>query len=292
MWVNDGKIRNRGFEATIDGVILNTKDWGIDGTLIFSMNRNKVLDLGNSLESGLLTDMRTGMQYEVTGNLSEKYRAYTNILAIGQPINVFYGYKCNGIIQTLNEGIDAGLTGEDAQPGEFKYVNIYDGDGTTNEVNDNDKCIIGDPNPDFTASLNLSFRWKKFDAGIFLNGVFGNDVLNTKTFGDPHNAAFRWTPDNPTNNYPSLRDGRQTRLSDYWIQDGSFVRIQNASIGYTFDFPKKRVFLSKVRLYVNGSDLYTFTKFDGYDPEVDQIGIYSGGYPRLRKWTVGVDVTF
>ena len=224
--------------------------------------------------------------------MSEQYRSYTNILAIGQPINVFYGYKCDGIIQTLPEGLNAGLSGEDAMPGEFKYVNTYDGDGTQGVVNENDKCIIGDPNPDFTASLNLSFRWKKLDASIFLNGVFGNDVLNTKTFGDPHNAALRWTPDNPTNKYPSLRDGRQTRFSDYWIEDGSFVRIQNLTVGYTFDLPKQKVFASKIRLYMNASNLYTFTKFDGYDPEVGQNGIYSGGYPRLRKWTVGLDITF
>lgn len=292
MWVNDGKIRNRGFEATIDGTILDKKDWTVNGTFIFSMNRNKVLDLGSSIESGLLKDPRTGMEYEVIGNLSEQYRAYTSVLAIGQPINVFYGYKTDGIIQTLQEGLNAGLTGDDALPGEYKYVNIYDGDGTTGVVNDNDKCIIGDPNPDFTASLNLSARWKNLDVSLFLNGVFGNDVLNTKTFGDPHNAAFRWTQDNPTNKYPSLRDGRQTRFSDYWIEDGSFVRIQNLSVGYTFNMPKRQLFASKVRIYMNASNLYTFTKFDGYDPEVGQDGIYYGGYPRLRKWTVGLDITF
>lgn len=292
MWVNDGKIRNRGFEATIDANIYDSKDWSVYGTFIFSLNRNKVLDLGSSIESGLITDPRTGMEYEVVGNQREQFRAYTNILAIGQPINVFYGYQTDGIVQTLQEGLDAGLTGEYAQPGEFKYVNIYDGDGTTNEINENDRCIIGDPNPDFTASLNLGFRWKNLDASIFFNGVFGNDVLNTKAFGDAHNAPLRWTPDNPTNKYPSLRDGRQTMLSDYWIEDGSFVRIQNLTVGYTFNLPKQKVFASKLRLFMNASNLYTFTKFDGYDPEVGQNGIYSGGYPRLRKWTVGVDVTF
>lgn len=292
MWVNDGKIRNRGIELTLDGIILDTKDWSVTGTLILSKNKNKVLDLGSSIESDLLRDPRTGMEYEYTGNLLEQYRSYTNILAIGQPINVFYGYKTDGIIQTLNEGLNAGLSGEYAQPGEFKYVNIYDGDGTVGVINENDRCIIGDPNPDFMASLNLSVRWSNLDASIFLNGVFGNDVLNTKTFGDPHNAAFRWTPDNPTNQYPSLRDGRQVMFSDYWIEDGSFVWIQNLSVGYTFDLPKKKIFASKLRLYLNASNLYTFTKFDGYDPEVGQDGIYWGGYPRLRKWTVGIDITF
>ncbi|SFL38606.1 TonB-linked outer membrane protein, SusC/RagA family [Porphyromonadaceae bacterium KH3CP3RA] len=292
MWVNDGKIMNKGFEVTLDGIIVDTKDWGLNSTLIFSMNRNKVLDLGSSIESGLLKDARTGMEYEVIGNLREQYRSYTNILAIGQPINVFYGYKFDGIIQDINEGLNSGLLGDDALPGEFKYRNIYDDDSAKGVINEDDKMIIGDPNPDFTASLNIGVRWKNFDASIFLNGIFGNDVLNTKMFGDPHNAAFRWTPDNPTNKYPSLRDGRQTRFSDYWIEDGSFVRIQNASVGYTFDLPKERVFASKIRLYLNASNLYTFTKFDGYDPEVDQMGIYTGGYPRLRKWTIGLDLTF
>lgn len=138
-------------------------------------------------------------------------------------------------------------------------------------------------------ALNLS--WKKFDVSVFLNGVFGQDVLNTKAFGEPSNSPLRWTPDNPTNKYPSLRDGRQVKISDWWIEDGSFLRVQNLNIGYTFDLPKKS-FLSKARIYMNASNLYTFTKFKGYDPEVGLDGVYSGGYPRLRKWTFGLDLTF
>ena len=287
MWVNDGKIQNRGFEVTIDADILQTKDWQLSGTLIYSRNRNKVKDLGNTLESGLVTDPMTGILFEYSGNSLEQYRDYTNILAIGQPVNVFYGYKVDGIVQTLNEGIDAGLSGDYANPGEFKYMNL-NGDS---EISEADKTIIGDPNPDFTASLALNLSWKKFDVSVFLNGVFGQDVLNTKAFGEPSNSPLRWTPDNPTNKYPSLRDGRQVKISDWWIEDGSFLRVQNLNIGYTFDLPKKS-FLSKARIYMNASNLYTFTKFKGYDPEVGLDGVYSGGYPRLRKWTFGLDLTF
>lgn len=286
MWVNDGKIQNRGFEVTVDADILQTKDWQLSGTLIYSRNRNKVKDLGNTLESGLVTDPMTGMLFEYSGNSLEQYRDYTNILAIGQPVNVFYGYKVDGIVQTLNEGIDAGLSGDYANPGEFKYMNL-NGDS---EISEADKTIIGDPNPDFTASLALNLSWKKFDVSVFLNGVFGQDVLNTKAFGEPSNSPLRWTPDNPTNKYPSLRDGRQVKISDWWIEDGSFLRVQNLNIGYTFDLPKKS-FLSKARIYMNASNLYTFTKFKGYDPEVGLDGVYSGGYPRLRKWTFGLDLT-
>ena len=287
MWVNDGKIQNRGFEVTVDADILQTKDWQLSGTLIYSRNRNKVKDLGNTLESGLVTDPMTGMLFEYSGNSLEQYRDYTNILAIGQPVNVFYGYKVDGIVQTLNEGIDAGLSGDYANPGEFKYMNL-NGDS---EISEADKTIIGDPNPDFTASLALNLSWKKFDVSVFFNGVFGQDVLNTKAFGEPSNSPLRWTPDNPTNKYPSLRDGRQVKISDWWIEDGSFLRVQNLNIGYTFDLPKKS-FLSKARIYMNASNLYTFTKFKGYDPEVWLDGVYSGGYPRLRKWTFGLDLTF
>lgn len=287
MWVNDGKIQNRGFEVTVDADIIHTKDWKLNGTLIYSRNRNKVLDLGSSLESGLITDPMTGTLFEFSGNNLEQYRDYTNVLAIGQPVNAFYGYKVNGIVQTLDEGVRAGLSGDYANPGEFKYMNL-NGD---EEITEADKTIIGDPNPDFTASLALSLSWKKFDVSIFLNGVFGQDVVNTKAFGEPSNAPFRWTPDNPTNRYPSLRDGRQVKFSDWWLEDGSFLRVQNLNVGYTFDLPKQS-FLSKARLYVNASNLYTFTKFDGYDPEVGLDGIYGGGYPRLRKFTFGLDLTF
>ncbi len=287
MWVNDGNIENRGVELTIDGVILDTRDWRLSGTLIMSHNKNKITNLGNSLESGLITDPMTGMLFEYSGSSHEQYRDYINILAIGQPMNVFYGYRVNGIVQTLDEGIRAGLDGEYANPGEFKYVDL-NGDEA---INEKDKTIIGDPNPDFLMSLQLNLGWRNWDLGVFFNGVFGQDVVNTKAFDQPSNMPLRWTTDNPTNRYPRLRDGRQTMISDWWIEDGSFLRVQELTLGYTFKF-KKSWLCDRIRVYANASNLYTFTKFKGYDPEVGLNGIYSGGYPRLRKWTFGVDFTF
>ena len=290
MWVNDGEIRNRGIELTIDGVAFQNRDWRVGGTFVFSRNRNKVLSLGNAVQTGLKTDLRTGMQYEYYGNQSEQFRAYTNILAVGQPMYVFYGYKTDGIVQSLADGLSAGLSGDDAQPGEFKYVDIYDGDGMET-VDENDMCIIGDPNPDWMASLGIDVSWRRFDFSIFFNGVFGNDVLNTKRFDQPSNMPMRWTADNPTNAYPRLNANRQTKLSDWWVEDGSFVRIQTMTLGYSIPFSKKDA-ARKVRLYISADNLYTFTGFEGYDPEVGMTGIYSGGYPRLRKWTFGADFTF
>lgn len=287
IWVNDGSVQNRGYELTVDANIYKTKDWNIGATFIFGQNKNKIISLGNQATTGANIDPLTGTQFEYAGNYLDQYRQYSNVLAVGQPILSFYGFKTNGIIQTAQEGIESGLTGKEANVGEFKYVDLYK-DGV---IDDKDRTFLGSPNPDFTSSLNLSVGWKNLDMSIFFNGVFGQEVFNTKAFDQPSNMPLRWTPDNPTNSYPALREGRQWLISDWWIQDGSYVRIQNFTIGYNIPMPKK-LLLRNARIYLNGSNLYTFTKFKGYDPEVNIDGIYWGGYPRLRKWTIGLDLNF
>ncbi|VBB45836.1 TonB-linked outer membrane protein, SusC/RagA family [uncultured Paludibacter sp.] len=287
IWVNDGSVQNRGYELTVDANIYKTKDWNINATFIFGQNKNKIISLGNQLTTGANIDPLTGTQFEYVGNYLDQYRQYANVLAVGQPILSFYGRKTDGIIQTLQEGIDSGLTGKEANPGEFKYVDIYK-DGV---IDEKDKTFLGSPNPDFTSSLNLGVRWKNLDASIFFNGVFGQEILNPKAFDQANNQPLRWTPDNPTNKYPSLRDGRQLEISDWWIQDGSYVRVQNFTLGYNIPMHRK-ILLNSARIYLNGSNLYTFTKFKGYDPEVNVDGLYRGGYPRLRKWTIGLDLNF
>jgi TonB-dependent starch-binding outer membrane protein SusC len=284
MWVNNGSIENRGIELTVNSNVINSKDFQFNTSLIYYRNRNKVTSLGNVEESGLQTDPNTGMLFTPYGNSIEMFREFPNLLAVGQPVNVFYGYVTDGIVQTLEEGVGAGLEGDFALPGEFKYVDINNDD----TVDDNDRTIIGNPNPDFMASLNLNVVYKKFDITAFFNGVFGNDVLNMKSFDQPSNQPLRWTPDNPTNEYPSLKGGRQTKFSDWWLEDGSFVRIQNLNLGYTTDIASN----ISGRLFLNASNLYTFTKFDGYDPEVGTNGRYGGGYPRIRKVTLGLNLTF
>lgn len=137
------------------------------------------------------------MQYEVCGQSLSMFNGNPSVYAIGYPMYVFYGYRVNGIIQ---QGEDPGFMSSDGkdQPGELKYVDL-NGDYA---IDDRDRCIIGDPNPDFTASLNLSFRYKNLDVSVFLNGVFGNDVIYNGYTYDPRVKIKRWTPDNPTNEYP------------------------------------------------------------------------------------------
>jgi TonB-linked SusC/RagA family outer membrane protein len=287
MWVNDGEVQNRGFEFTVDADIIRTKDFTFNSTFIFSCNRSKVLNLGNVTASGLNVDPNTGMKYEFTGStLTYQPVGNVNILAVGQPLYVFYGYKTQGIVQSNAEGIAAGLSGDEAKAGEIKYVDI----NNDKIVDQNDRCVIGNPNPDFTASLNLSFKYKNFDCSIFTNGVFGNDVLYQYGMTNAASMPLRWTIDNPNNKYPSLRANRQPKVSDWFVRDGSFVRIQDLNFGYTFSNLFKSI--STLRLYGTIDNLYTFTSFDGYDPEVGLDGVYWGGYPRFRKYTLGINITF
>ncbi|RKR14911.1 TonB-linked SusC/RagA family outer membrane protein [Maribacter vaceletii] len=287
MWVNDGEIENQGVEVTIDSRIFDKEKWGLNATLLFSKNKNKVVSLGDELASGLNTDALTGMKYEFSGSQVEAFRSIPNILAVGQPINVFYGYKVDGIIQSEAEGLAAGLEGNLAQPGEFKYMDL-DENGV---INEDDRTIIGNPNPDFIASLNLSANYKNFDMSLFFNGSFGQDIFNTKSFGEPSTMPLRWTQDNATNNYPSLRDGRTVYMSDWYIEKGSFVRLQNFSLGYNLG-AEGIAGVKKARIFINGTNLFTITDFKGYDPELGSDGIYWGGYPKLRNWTLGVEFTF
>jgi TonB-linked SusC/RagA family outer membrane protein len=285
MWVNEGEVLNKGFEISVEGDAIATKDWGLTTGIIFSLNRNKVTDLGDPVSSGLSMDYLTGMYYEITGPAISMFNQNASIYGIGQPMNVFYGYLTDGIIQRDE---DPGFIDPDGlrdRPGELKYVDLT-GDYT---ITPDDRTIIGDPNPEFTGSFNASARWKNLDMAITLYGVYGNDVLyNNYTFS-PRIKARRWTPDNPTNDYPRLNNNRQYLLSSYFVMDGSYLRIQNVNIGYVFNIDR---LLKSVRLFANIDNLFTFTRFNGYDPEVGLDGIYWGGYPKFRKYTVGIDIKF
>ena len=286
IWVNDGTVENKGVELSIDGDIISTRDWTFSAGFVFSANRNKVLNLGDAISSGLSTDERTGMLYEVTGPAIAMFNQNASILAEGQPMNVFYGYKVDGIIQ---EDENPGFIDPSAlldRPGELKYVDL-DGDFA---ITSKDRCIIGDPNPDFTASLNLRASWRNLSFSVFLYGVVGGDVLYNGYTYSPRVKARRWTVDNPTQDFPSLNSIRQYYLSDYFIQDGSFLRIQNVNLAY--ELPLKTKWLHSIRFYGNIDNLFTFTAFEGFDPEVGLDGIYWGGYPKFRKFSLGIDLNF
>ncbi|ATL47768.1 SusC/RagA family protein [Chitinophaga caeni] len=278
-WINDGEIENRGVELGLNASIIEGADfnWSVGG--MFTLNRNKVLAMGES-------------DQVLIGSIYESVRQQISTYTVGQPMYVFYGYKSDGIIQTLDEGIAAGLTGVDAQPGEIKYVDISGPDGKPDgQIDSYDRTIIGNPNPDFIYSFNTSLRYKQFDLSMQLYGVQGNDVWDFQKM-TPSRQLQRWTPDNPSNEYPRANATRGYRASDFYITDGSFLRLQNLTVGYNL-LPGKINKVQSLRVFVSGNNLYTFTKFNkGFDPEVGENGINGGAYPRPRAVSLGVNVIF
>ena len=146
-------------------------------------------------------------------------------------------------------------------------------------LNDDDLTIIGDPNPDFAFGINNTFNYKGFDLNIFFQGVYGGDILSytlleLNTLTGSNNATTqilnRWTPANPNTNIPAAGVGLDPRrISDRWVFDGSYVRLKNLALGYTLNNDiTKKLKLSKLRMYISGQNLLTFTEYPGLDPEV------------------------
>ncbi|HTJ50416.1 MAG TPA: TonB-dependent receptor, partial [Cyclobacteriaceae bacterium] len=215
IWINDGVIDNKGIEVALNALILTGDvNWSVGGN--FTRNRNEVVSMG--------TD-----SFLWNGSNIEMLRAPINAYVIGKPYNSFYGYKTDGIVQTLQEGQEAGLTGDMAKPGEIKYKDISGVDGKPDgKIDDYDRTVIGNPNPKFIYSFNTRLEYKGFDFTTQIYGVHGNDVFDFQKFS-PSGQLQRWTPDNPTNKYPSVNSTRAYYGSDWFVTKGSYMRIQNAT---------------------------------------------------------------
>ena len=174
-------------------------------------------------------------------------------------------------------------------------------------LDENDKTVIGNPHPDFTFGVTGNVKWKNFDASIFIQGSQGNDLFNgifrydLNTTNLPVSALERWTGEGSTNEHPRIThtDANQNnRVSDRFVEDGSFVRIKNLQIGYTLPQSlQDKLDIGKCRFYVSASNLLTLTTYTGLDPEIGsrgtlEIGIDRGFYPVARNFIAGINVTF
>jgi TonB-linked SusC/RagA family outer membrane protein len=225
----------------------------------------------------------------------------------GHAIGAFYGFKTLGIFQTqeqINSYVNkAGqLIQPNAQPGDFKFADL-NGDGTIDAA---DRTFIGDPTPHWTYGATITAAWKGFDVVAFGLGVAGNQIwqglrrLDIAQANYQTKALGRWTGPGTSNDFPRLVDGDPngnfTKPSAFYLESGAFFRIKNLQVGYSL--PQSligRFGIQKVRLYVAGYNLYTFTKYDGYDPEIGGGGATSidqGIYPQARTWQGGLSVTF
>ncbi|MGJ1286452.1 SusC/RagA family TonB-linked outer membrane protein [Sphingobacterium spiritivorum] len=294
----DSKVQNKGFDVQIDATLIRKNDFELGFSGNINVNRNKVLDLG-----GASTIMTNGAE-----------RSYiTHITQEGSPIGMFYGFKVLGIATEENYKTVApsAASTNPLQPGDLYFEDV-DGNGV---VNDQDKRIIGNPHPDFTYGFALNTSYKNFDLRASFNGSQGNKVLdgydyylyNMEGSGNQYaDVAQRWRSSaNPGNGtvYRAARGGTQsnsTRLSSFYLQDGSFLRMTNIILGYSL--PKEtaqKLMLSGVRIYASVDNPFTITKYKGYNPEPDYDqrgnltpGVDYGLYPLVRSYNLGLKVTF
>lgn len=227
---------------------------------------------------------------------------------VGQSYNAFFGYKSDGIFQNQAE-IDAhrdkngNLIQPNARPGDFRWLDL-NGDGRISS-DDLDKTFLGSSIPKYTFGLTLNLHYKDFDMLIFMQGSGGNKIFQGLRRLDIGNANFqtkvlgRWTGDGTTNDHPRLTaadpNGNYSKMSDFYLEDGAYARLKLAQIGYSL--PSKlgnKIGASRVRFYVTAENLFTFTKYTGYDPEIGGLafGIDRGVYPQARSIIGGIQLQF
>lgn len=289
-FVNIGEIVNTGFELTINSVNTTGKfEW--ESGLNFTINRNEVINLGSN---GNLI----GILQRIPVTRTEE----------GLPIGQFFGYKTDGIFQSLAEIQEAPFQGNNTRPGDIRFQDL-NGDG---EINGEDQTFIGNPLPDFTVNLDNTFRYRNFDLNILWQGVYGNEILNLirrdlEGFVGNNNqliaARDRWQVDNPSTTIPraiSSDPNDNRRVSDRFIEDGSFLRLRNLSLGYSLPAGTlQKLPLTNLRLYFSGQNLVTITNYSGYDPEIGSFnqnplinGVENGRYPLSRNYTMGLNANF
>jgi TonB-linked SusC/RagA family outer membrane protein len=300
---NIGSLVNRGFEAAVNSRNITGRfTWETD--VNFSINRNEI------------TQLAEGNDIPVPGVLTVP--SGWSILREGQPIGTFFGYLSDGIFQSNSEAAGSPhLKSQNPKAGDRKYKDINGRDAQGNltgrpdgVIDEADRTIIGHANPDFTWGLTNKFSWKGFDLSVFIQGVQGNQIVNAYLFEiGSLNAETnvlkefydnRWTPANPTNKYPKVNPAERNVFSDAQVENGSFIRVKNVTLGYNFPAKwLKRAKISKFRLYGSVNNLKTFTKYRGYDPEVNAfgqspllLGIDYGGYPLSRTIIGGIQIGF
>ncbi len=326
-WANVGELENKGVELTINTVNLDRRGFQWRSNVVFSLNRNKVKSLDT--ETGTLPK---------TLQVGSETNTVTNTV-VGKPIAQFWGYKvigrfdeptdfyykdADGTVQAvaLPEGVSIGESG--AWLGDYIFADLND-DGV---IDNNDQTFIGNPEPKFTWGFGNTFSYKGFDLSIQFSGSYGNRLLNyTRRYleitGTTSNASTDvlnyarvekidpdgeddWRNYHVTNTdtdmprlYTDSYANKNNRVSDRYIEDGSYVRLQNVSFSYTM--PRKivqKIALSNVKFYCNLQNLYTWTKYEGYDPEVGCMqgdallnGVDYSRYPSPRMYTFGVNIS-
>jgi TonB-dependent starch-binding outer membrane protein SusC len=292
-FANVGSVQNRGVELALNwrhlvqGVGYSV---GING----AYNQNRMTKIGN--EEKVLP----GATWAVAGVVTRAEE--------GMPIGYFWGYKTDGIFQNMNEvyqhiGKTGAMLQPRAKPGDVRFVDFNE-DGI---INEDDRTMIGNPTPDFTLGINASLDYRQFDFSMLIVGAYGHEIFNGMQRPDllytnrPVTILDRWTGEGTSTSVPRytwIDVNNNNRISDLYIEDGSYTRIKNIQLGYSLpDHLLKRINASAWRFYISLENLLTLTRYSGADPEIGamssfDIGIDRGIYPQARTIRLGTSITF
>ena len=282
-YTNAGRVRNSGIELTAHSVNLQG-ELGWESSLSYTYNRNKIKDLNS----------------DVPYYINQINNSYVTMLDAGLPINVFYGYVTDGIFQNQAE-VNAHAIQPGAEPGDIRFRDL-DNNGV---INDDDRTVLGNPNPTHLFSLNNTLTYKGFELGIYLQGVAGNKIFNANNidltgmaaaYNQTTDVLKRWTGEGTSNSMPRAVFGdpnQNNRISDRFVENGSYLRLKTISLGY--NFPKawlKPLTIENVRLTLSCENVATITSYSGFDPEVAINGIDLSRYPISRTFNIGVNFNF
>ncbi len=285
--INAGIVENKGYEFKIGYSDKFSRDISFNLNYNFTILQNEVLFVNS--ENGFIPGGSFGVGQDPPARME-----------VGKPIGYFYGLQTDGIFQNQSE-VEAHATQANAAPGDLRYVDI-NGDG---EINSDDRTDIGNPIPDIIMGLNIGFNFKNFDITSYAFASIGNDIVRNYERNQPlvnkrNGFLDRWTGEGTTNSFHRVTTGANSNslFSSFYVEDGSYVRIQNLQIGYTFNKTSmESIGVDKLRIYGSVNNLYTFTEYQGYDPSAssgDPIGggIDQGFYPVPRTYLLGVNLKF
>jgi hypothetical protein len=289
--INIGDIRNTGVDLTLGYKDRITGDLGFSVMANITTYKNMVVNIP---DPGYF---ETGSSR--IGNLVRNQE--------GQPVSSFFGYQVLGLFQS-DADVTASPTQSGAAPGRFKYKDVK-ADG---KIDPNDRTFLGSPNPDFTYGLNLGLNYRGFDFSAIFYGSHGNEVFNLVKWYTNFFSGFKsgksnvllnaWTPENANTNIPKVEASGNFSTSNvpnsFYIENGSFLKLRSMVLGYSLE-PSvlRRVGINKLRVYVQGANLFTVTKYSGLDPELPganaTFGIDRGNYPNNEtNLLVGLNLSF
>lgn len=304
---NIGKIQNKGIELSLNSTNIQTRNFTWQTNFNISFIKNTLKGLASGVES----------MYARSG-FDSNFTAYDYIATVGQSLGIIYGYEFDGIYQSsdfyttpdnqliLKEGITNNARYGSVKPGVVKYKD-QDGDGI---ITTNDRTVIGNAMPKWYGGITNTFNYKGIDFSFMFQFNYGNDIYNaTRLYATQSRSgrrnmlaevADRWSPTNASNKVPSQDGYIVNDVYSRFIEDGSFLRLKNITLGYTLPHKWTRKFhASKLRIYATGQNLFCISGYSGYDPEVNSAssnpmtpGLDWGAYPKSRVFTFGIDLQF